>query len=140
MGGDETTGYCIPQYKPCSCKDGSVYDEIVEIAPWIGPCEEQRPAAEFICVPGYEKCLFQDGPDMCLPSFEKKSDECEDNIWNELYEKLVDGMHNRWNEPTVFPCMDFVEPIEDDSTWNMDSTDKPDGDLEPTDNDSRSDY
>jgi len=110
LGGDETTGYCIPHYKPCKCTDESLIDQIVEMIPWINHCERQLSSAKFICVPGYEKCLKQDDPHMCLPSFEKKSDECEDSVWNKLYEKLMDGMKNRWTEPAVFPCMDFEEP------------------------------
>ena len=130
LGGDETTGYCIPQYKPCSCKDGSLYDVIVEITHGIGHCEEELSVAEFICVPGYEKCLKKESPYslICLPSFEKKSDECEDNIWNKLYEKLLFQWKNSngWNEPSVVPCMDFEEPTDNDSRSDDEDLDDPD--------------
>ena len=95
----------------------------------MGACQEEIPVTEFICVPGYEKCLNNHGSEWCLPSFVKKRDECEDDIWDKLQEKFGCPDKFTYAPAPVMPCFDSEdptpynpncnEPAGDDFTWNM---------------------
>ena len=132
--GDETAGYCVSLFKPCGCKNQSIYDHLLISGfsgriSGLGACQEEPSVTKFICVPGYEKCLNNNGPEWCLPSFVKKRDECEDDIWNKLQEKFGSLDKFTYAPAPVMPCFDSEdptpynpncdEPAGDDSIWNM---------------------
>ena len=133
MHGDETTGYCLTLFKPCSCKDESIHDELLYSV--MGACQEEIPVTEFICVPGYEKCLSNYGTAWCLPSFVKKPDECEDGIWNKLQEKFGDP-YKFDHAPPVVPCFNSDEPTPDNPIWNEVPMNQEDDEFEQTGDDS----
>jgi len=125
---DEITGYCIPPFMPCGCKDQFIYNKLAYYADfdhWDGiqKCQE-LPETKYICVPGYEKCLNEDpdnswivSPALCLPKFVNTPDECEEDIWTKLKEKFG-GVYT---DGPISPCLDYLldfDPSDDDSVWN----------------------
>ena len=140
LEGDETTGYCLPPFKPCSCEDESIYEELVMkiyYSSWssdLDECQKELSASKFICVTGYENCLNKDGPAWCLPSFVKKSDDCEDDIWNTLDEKL--GNSDEFTDAPLlpyYPCYDSDELIPDNQNWKVVPMKGEDHGFEPAD-------